>query len=148
MCTLNVGHCCTQKPLPLQLQICQALSGGSTDRLHLTWSASFTGSNICAMIPEFRCCSFPFILSLCRCQKRVTTECRINQCLHMPVIFFFFTIASVRFFFLNGYSGVTQQLKGKTFKYLMSLNCSKTEIIVFLQIWVNIMDCETRPMIM
>lgn len=62
--------------------------------------------------------------------------------------FFFFTIASVRFFFLNGYSGVTQQLKGKTFKYLMSLNCSKTEIIVFLQIWVNIMDCETRPMIM
>lgn len=31
----------------------------------------------------------------------------------------------------NGYSGVTQQLKGKAFKYLMSLNCSKTEIIVF-----------------
>lgn len=31
----------------------------------------------------------------------------------------------------NGYSGVAQQLKGKAFKYLMSLNCSKTEIIVF-----------------
>lgn len=63
----------------------------------------------------------------------------------------FFAIASVRrwwFFFFNGYSGVTQQLKGKTFKYLMSLNCSETGIFLFLQLWVNIMDCERRRMIM
>lgn len=56
----------------------------------------------------------------------------------MPMIFLqLHLLDGVFFFFLNGYSGVTQQLKGKTFKYLMSLNCSKTEIIVVLQLWVT-----------
>lgn len=89
------SQCSTREPLPLQLQICQAFSPGAAHTgVHLTSSAQFTGSSICIMIPEFRCFIFPFILSLRRCQKRVTTECETNWCLHMPVIFF--TIASVR----------------------------------------------------
>lgn len=138
MSTLDVGHTAPHKPLPLQLQ----------NARHCLWGQQRQGTLdlICILHWIQHLCydttvqvfHFPFVLSLCCCQRRVTTECEISQCLHMPMIFLqLHLLDGVVFFFFNGYSGVTQQLKGKTFKYLMSLNCSKTEIIVFLQLWVT-----------
>lgn len=53
----------------------------------------------------------------------------------------------VRFFFKLFSKNHSAAKRKKLIKYLMSLNHSETEIILFLQLWFNIMDYERRPMI-
>lgn len=113
MCTLNVGHTATHSHL------CPA----AADMAGTLWGQHRQGTLdlICAVhwLQHLRSDSrvqvlhFPLVLSLCCCQKRVTTECEIKQCLHMPVIFFLQLHLLDGGVFFNGYSGVTQQLKGK-----------------------------------
>lgn len=131
------SHCSTQTSAPAAAE-CQALSLGAAKTGH-TWPdlhPSLDPTSVLWYHSSGVSFSLRFVTLLLPKEGN-------NWVWNKPVSAYandFFTIASVRWccsFFLNGYSGVTQQLKGKTFKYLMSLNCSKTEIIVFLQLWVT-----------